>query len=41
MEQHHGWEAAARQYMDIYRGLAPDVDLTQSADDDRLAEIRA
>ena len=41
MEHHHGWEVAARQYMDIYRGLAPDVDLKQSANDDTLAEIRA
>jgi starch synthase len=42
MEHHHGWEAAARQYMDIYRGLAPDVDLEQSAAEfDALVEIRA
>lgn len=31
MEHYHGWEAAARQYMDIYRKLAPNVGLEQRA----------
>jgi starch synthase len=42
MEQYHGWEAAARQYMDIYRQLAPDAGLEQGAAEfDLLSEIRA
>jgi len=42
MEQYHGWEAAAREYMDIYRQLAPDAGLEQGAAEfDVLTEIRA
>jgi len=42
MEHYHGWEEAARQYMDIYRRLAPNAGLEQGAAEfDLLAEIRA
>ena len=41
MQRYHGWEAAARQYMEIYRRLAPEVGLEQGAEFDVLEEIRA
>ena len=42
MEHYHGWEEAARQYMDIYRRLAPEARLEPgTAGFDVLAEIRA
>jgi starch synthase len=42
MEHYDGWEEAARQYMDIYRRLAPNAGLEEGAAElDVLTEIRA
>jgi starch synthase len=42
MEHDHGWEEAAREYMEIYRRLAPEAGLEPDvAASDVLAELRA